>query len=464
MRLSTLLFLGMAGCAEPQPVAPATPAAPPPDEHWETVSDRKLVSGERCGVGPFEIELPARDDEWGRRVVFVIAGPRDVVIDTDVRGMSGPPIEAMRWQTGFSHLSRTDGDHSRCQIGAGDTVPSTTAPHPGATPAPAANPASPVKRWWSEAPSAALPKLEEFTGALPPAMVRQRTALAWLPKGDPWFYADDLNTVQWPNEQGKLRIRIRFWLEHPSDLEGVIFQVLDQRLTPDLPIATWLPRYQARVADADARRDAQRPPPPACPDCAQKELNARVERCRTNRYAEECKIFHARGGRMPPPPKPEAKPSPMGNGVEWIGGYWEWSEEIDDFVWIDGTYVVRGHVEPPVKATPNPNPNPGPNPSPSPNPTVTDSPPPAAVVETIEAPREVVVELPPAPHKEVIAAPPIQRGAVWVAGHWQLVGVAWVWNPGRWVQPPAGARFSAPAIRTRGNVRVYVPGRWIRVR
>jgi hypothetical protein len=171
-------------------------------------------------------------------------------------------------------------------------------------------------------------------------------------------------------------------------------------------------------------------------------------------------MFHQRGDRMPPPLKAELRPPSPGGDVDWIAGYWLWSEDLDDFVWIAGTYVVRA---PPVVAVVPPAPAPAPIATPAPV-VAPALPPPAPAVDT---PREVSVTVPaaPPPRIEVIAPPPRLVGALWIAGHWELVGATWRWTPGRWVQPPrAGERFRAPTLQLRGNLRVYLPGRWIRVR
>ena len=44
--------------------------------------------------------------------------------------------------------------------------------------------------------------------------------------------------------------------------------------------------------------------------------------------------------REPPPAIPELSPDerPRGDNVQWIGGYWAWDAERNDFVWVSGTY------------------------------------------------------------------------------------------------------------------------------
>ena len=42
--------------------------------------------------------------------------------------------------------------------------------------------------------------------------------------------------------------------------------------------------------------------------------------------------------RQPPEPIEELPPDqkPEGDNVQWIPGYWQWDEEIKDFIWVSG--------------------------------------------------------------------------------------------------------------------------------
>ena len=44
--------------------------------------------------------------------------------------------------------------------------------------------------------------------------------------------------------------------------------------------------------------------------------------------------------KQPPPIIAELPPEqrPPGDNVQWIGGYWAWDAECNDFTWISGTY------------------------------------------------------------------------------------------------------------------------------
>jgi len=244
----TSLVLVVAACAQhaDPPARPVVPTSEAHDEHWQTVTARRLVSPERCGVGPYEVELPARRDDWGRRIVWRVYSPRGLVIDTRVTGEAVQPAAFAGWTTGFAAPPPADGDHAHCRA-EGDDHPVAAARGDAATPT-APTTAGPHAL---PAPPAKLPELVELAGDIGSPLVQQ-AALGWLPRGNPWFYADDLRTTFEANDHGNVRVRVRFWLERPSDLDGVVFEILDQTLVPELPAASYEPRFRARVADADA--------------------------------------------------------------------------------------------------------------------------------------------------------------------------------------------------------------------
>jgi hypothetical protein len=75
----------------------------------------------------------------------------------------------------------------------------------------------------------------------------------------------------------------------------------------------------------------------------------------------------------------------------------------------------------------------------------------------------VVDSPPPAPTsqpQELVPAQP-SPGSIWIAGHYSYTGSGYVWEPGRWEMPPAGAqRWMPPAWVRQGNGYVYVRGHW----
>jgi hypothetical protein len=78
------------------------------------------------------------------------------------------------------------------------------------------------------------------------------------------------------------------------------------------------------------------------------------------------------------------------------------------------------------------------------------------------APVSAFVEVPyppPAAHAEVIPPRP-HSSDVWIDGQWSWDSKTWRWEPGRWVVPPAGAKFQ-PWMITRSDARVlFAPATW----
>jgi hypothetical protein len=74
---------------------------------------------------------------------------------------------------------------------------------------------------------------------------------------------------------------------------------------------------------------------------------------------------------------------------------------------------------------------------------------------------EVVIKLkPPVSIHEERTARPSERH-VWVAGYHRWDGNAYVWEKGRWEEPPAGHKvWVAPRYEHRNGGYVFVEGHW----
>jgi len=153
----------------------------------------------------------------------------------------------------------------------------------------------------------------------------------------------------------------------------------------------------------------------------------------------------------PPQPIEEVPPEekPEGEGYEWIGGYWGWDEDREDFVWISGVWRipppgtqwvpgywaevaggwqwVSGYWAPLAGAD-------------------------QQQVEYLPQPPASLEAGPssPAPTDDYFWVPGCwlwhQGRYVWRAGYWALARASWVWIPARYVWTPGGC--------------VYVPGHW----
>ena len=131
----------------------------------------------------------------------------------------------------------------------------------------------------------------------------------------------------------------------------------------------------------------------------------------------------------------------QGNQHVWIGGRWElpprervvyvparWEQRDDGYVFIDGQWQ---------DSTAN------------------------AVIPAATTPTEIIVsQPPPAPQPEIIGQPPFPAAA-WIAGYWSWGNGAYVWTPGRWVEPPtSNSNFIAPHWEARDNGYAFCPGYW----
>lgn len=66
---------------------------------------------------------------------------------------------------------------------------------------------------------------------------------------------------------------------------------------------------------------------------------------------------------------------------------------------------------------------------------------------------------PPPARLEYIPARPRQSGAVWIDGEWTLRRGRWAWKLGRWLIPPADARFSPWAfVHGTDGTPYFAPG------
>ncbi len=153
----------------------------------------------------------------------------------------------------------------------------------------------------------------------------------------------------------------------------------------------------------------------------------------------------------PPKPIEELVPEqkPEGEGYEWIGGYWAWDDDRNDFLWISGVWRipppetqwvpgywieaqggwqwVSGYWAPLGNEQ-------------------------AYSVEYLPAPPATLEVGPssPAPSDDYFWTSGYwvryQGHYVWRAGHWSQARTSWIWIPARYVWTPRGC--------------VYVPGHW----
>lgn len=160
----------------------------------------------------------------------------------------------------------------------------------------------------------------------------------------------------------------------------------------------------------------------------------------------------------PPPPRNEIVVVRPSLRHVWIPGCWIWKK--DRHVWIagrwdlpprehaiyvpprwdhrdDGYIFVDGRWQDADNATPAP-----------------------ACAATANATEIIVSQPPPAPRPESVGARPFPH-AEWISGYWGWGNGAYIWNPGRWVEPPAPhSDFIEPHWEARDNGYAFCPGFW----
>src|SRR5437879_61472 len=119
-----------------------------------------------------------------------------------------------------------------------------------------------------------------------------------------------------------------------------------------------------------------------------------------------------------PPAIPEEPPEerPQGDHVQWIGGYWAWDADRNDFIWVSGAYrnappgrqFVPGHW---VHSSDG-----------------------WRWVSGFWAPEDQTeipyAEQPPAPLETAPAMPPPDENSAYVPGYWLYRDGTFVWRPG----------------------------------
>jgi hypothetical protein len=284
------------------------------------------------------------------------------------------------------------------------------------------------------------------------------TAVAWMPKGWP-FVETDIGMSMRQSNKAAAGFRLRLWFSTPTDTQGMVIVVTDQRLVSRGDLIAYRVEFDQRVAQAQIELGKRGNSSTGTP-------LEESERCRLNPDHSWCWPV----GQVPPPPRREDPPPAPTSNVTWLPGYWTFHRGLDDFIWVEGTFMVREESAPPsagdTAAANGEGDQPAAAPS-DPQPEAANPQQPLPEEIEPEQPTQTVVVAPtvperPSPKREIVLRPPAIAGAVWVKGYWELRGNRWVWVKGRWRVPrQRGVRFRAPRIDVRGEVRVYLPGGWV---
>lgn len=413
-----------------------------PIEHWATRNEWVLSSPERCVTGPFEVKVPALPHEFGRRFTLEAFGPRALPFDTRREYADGSGVYGWGWkdddEMAEAHAACRAHDESAADTPAESQENSGTSDRPrsdgtrgkgGASEngnKPPAKIEAPTSAETQD-PSARLPTLEKFDGELP-LNPTTRGGIAWYPQGNPTVYSIDSIGESYYSEGDERGFTFKFWFHKPVDMEDMVIRIRDQVLVPNGAIEPYRKGFAARVAEVERRL-------------------AKAERVKADENIDPAR------GAVPPPPQHEERPASPGDNVDWLPGYWKFHAELEDFVWVGGTFVVR---EPPAAEQET---SELADASGVTNVDVDVEAETAATVATVTL--EPKVPPRPAPRKETIPPAPKVAGALWIPGYWELKANAWHWVGGRWQLPSKrGARFRAPSVEVRAGVKVYVPGGW----
>lgn len=326
-----------------------------PASPLETQRRTGYRSRERCGQGPYRMEVPALAARYSEQLVVYACGRREVsgalrltVIDRD--GRQRTDERAYGWSR--DNKACVAAPEERAQL-----APATQAPKADPPAGRGRRRGSPTSA--AEAPAA--PALEVVHEIPPDCPSRS-------------FVLDQ----RWTMEDGipldRSRFTLELWSEEPNDLEGLVF-VVEQR-APSASMtreqwaayraaeALWYERYKA-ASDEDLRSgrtvrldDKVRAPTPPAPRRETPPLRPSKNAVWIPGYwHHEAGEFHwlvgfwrvppsdvaqqltARAPRPPPPPRAEPavrKVEAPSQRAVWTPGYWQWDGQA--FLWVKGAW------------------------------------------------------------------------------------------------------------------------------
>jgi hypothetical protein len=152
--------------------------------------------------------------------------------------------------------------------------------------------------------------------------------------------------------------------------------------------------------------------------------------------------------KQPPPPVPEEPPEfqPQGTNTQWIGGYWAWDADKNDYIWISGVYrdppdgrkFVPGYWE-----------------------QTSDG---WRWVSGFWAPGDQqelpYVPQPPASLDNGPTVPPPGQDYSYVPGYWMFKEARFVWRPGYYAQCQPGFVWIRPHYVWTPGGCIFVSGYW----
>ncbi len=417
MRIPPVVLIVVAcGGSSGKPQDPAKAAADARRKQLESEKPRKPFEvrerhafrpPERCGQGPYRIELPSLRAKFGEELRVYACGAHDVAgnyrysvqedgkqprVVTEAafgwgdRDNAGCKADRAPADLGGAGTIAVDDSGVAPTRGVADRAPGSSgaasrAGSPGARPAVAAG----------QGASLATVDLERVTDI--PSSCSARVEILNMTH----TAAGEFIPVE-----GRMMLDV--WSETPNDYEDMVFVVEQLAVESTLTADAW--KAYREADEAWNRRYSA-------------FLTGEIDSGRVTLV--DSKVT----APPPPPPIAEVKPPKPSKNARWLTGYWHY--EASQFHWIAGLWEV-----------------------------------PEADIQqdlTVVAPTPPPAEPPPVETRP--AEPQPTATAVWTPGQWQWDGRAYVWIRGAWRIPPSAASTWQPARwNVRGRGAIYVPGRW----
>lgn len=453
---------------------------------------------ERCGQGPYDVELPATGGRWGESVEVLVYSPHALELEYEVSA-GGSTAASGDVPAVATYVSTTNSqgdeqwearetfvfDNSSCTVATldaalvdaprveGRPVGTPTTPPEETPPDAAFEPAAPV----ATPSSLVLQPVEWEVGGRIDAQSLHARGLGVARVSAQWHPRE----LEPPLLEAGQPIRVRVYSTIPNPLEGVTFVIVQSNRRPNVSEEEYLAYLQEKAAEEEREqleREAEaRERSVAAPSRGQRRRAARAEE--RAREARERPITAPSRRQRRRTARAEARAREVAERREFCDAHRE-SEEC----WGEGGYEGQqrraAEREAALEAARHAEPD-GPPPPPraevqGPKPSLHalwvpgywrwiprewvwiagrwNVPEADLAAETVVAPAA-----PPPPPQETVPPPPA-AGMAWVGGHWQWDGARFVWITGYWDVPQTGAVYQPPIWRVRGSGAVFVPGRW----
>jgi hypothetical protein len=384
-----------------------------PAKPTELKGSKAFRPTERCGQGPYRIEMPALSNHFAEEFRVYACGIHDIA--GNYRYSVHEAGKAPRTVT-ESAFGWGDRDNGACKVNRGEQL--AAGGDSGGTSAAGTTTASSGTTVAASSVANDPAKLKAVTLEPVSSIPTSCTARIEVINMTHTSYGE------YPAVKGQLVIEI--WSEVPNDLEGMVFVVEQHAAVADMTVERW-----KAYLDAESKWRER----------YHAYIDGEVSSGRAT--VVDTKVT----APPPPPPRDEAKPPQPSKNARWIPGYWLYVKT--DFHWIAGMWEVpQADIEQELTVV-----------APTPPPA---APPPTVAVDVAvnvgvavegNASAEVKVEKP--------VVPPPSPTAVWTPGYWQWDGRAYVWIEGAWRIPPAqGSTWSHATWSVTKRGAVFVPGRW----